>query len=263
MVSVQIDSSLHSRIPGITFGCVTINAVQVREHDEKLWGAIEQLCQRLASEYTLDKLGANNHISAVRGMQKAFGFDPTRYRPSSEALLRRVLKGLLQYPQADRRDRENLTQLGIPSDVDHSNPMMLKVSSGFASGIYRINTAVDVNNWCSLEFLLPMCIYDLRKVKGQIRIRLGEAGEQYQGIGRQIFQMEGKVIVTDDEGVMGNTVSDSERTKVTPATQDIFLMIYAPATCNAQTIQQWTALAAQRMVEFNGGQASEAFALTI
>jgi DNA/RNA-binding domain of Phe-tRNA-synthetase-like protein len=224
MVSVQIDASLRSRIPGITFGCVTINGLQVRERDEKLWDALEQVCQRLAHEYTLDKLGTDNHISAVRGMQKAFGFDPTRYRPSSEALLRRVLKGL---------------------------------------GIYQINTAVDVNNWCSLEFLLPMCIYDLRMVKGQIRIRLGEAGEQYQGIGRQVFQMEGKVIVTDDEGVMGNTVSDSERTKVTRATRDIFLMIYAPPTCDTQTIQRWTALAAQRMIEFNGGQAGEALALTV
>jgi DNA/RNA-binding domain of Phe-tRNA-synthetase-like protein len=223
-MSVQIDASLRSRIPGITFGCVTINNAQVRERDEKLWGAIEQLCQRLAHKYSLDKLGVDNHISAVRGMQKAFGFDPTRYRPSSEALLRRVLKGL---------------------------------------GIYQINTAVDVNNWCSLEFLLPMCIYDLRTVEGQIRIRLGATGEQYQGIGRQIFQMDGKVIVTDDEGVMGNTVSDSERTKVTRATQDIFLMIYAPPTLNAQTVQEYATLAAQRMVQFNGGQASEAFALTV
>lgn len=223
-MSVQIDASLRSHIPGTSFGCVTINDVQVRERDEKLWGVVEQLGLRLASEYKLEKLGTDAHISAVRGMQKAFGFDPTRYRPSSEALLRRVLKGL---------------------------------------GIYQINTAVDVNNWCSLEVLLPMCIYDLRTVKGQIRIRLGEAGEQYQGIGRQVFQMDGKVIVADDEGVMGNTVSDSERTKVTHATQDVFLMIYAPTTCHAQTIQECATLAAQRMVEFNGGQASEAFALTV
>jgi DNA/RNA-binding domain of Phe-tRNA-synthetase-like protein len=108
-----------------------------------------------------------------------------------------------------------------------------------------------------------MCIYDLRTVKGQIQIRLGEAGEQYQGIGRQIFQMEGKVIVADDEDVMGNTVSDSERTKVTHSTQDIFLMIYAPVTRNAQTVQACATLAAQRMTEFNGGQASEALALTV
>lgn len=223
-MSVQIDASLHSRIPGITFGYVTINGVQVRERDEKPWGEIEQLCQHRAHKYSLAKLGADSHIAAVRGMQKAFGFDPTRYRPSSEALLRRVLREL---------------------------------------GIYQINTAVDVNNWCSLEFLLPMCIYDLRAVKGQMHIRLGEAGEQYQGIGRQIFQMDGKVIVADDEGVMGNTVSDSERTKVTLATQDLFLMIYAPPTCNAQTIQEYATKAAQRMVKFNGGQASEAFALTV
>ena len=56
MVSVQIDASLRARIPGITFGCVTINGVQVRERDEKLWGTIEQLCQRLASEYTLGQV---------------------------------------------------------------------------------------------------------------------------------------------------------------------------------------------------------------
>ena len=169
-MSVQIDASLRSRLPaGITFGCVTVRNVQVRERDEQLWAQVEDLCQRLANEYVLDKLGADSHIAAVRGMQKAFGFDPSRYRPSSEALLRRVLK---------------------------------------ERGIYQINSAVDVNNWCSLQFLLPICIYDLRHVHGPIRIRIGEAGEQYQGIGRQVFQMEGKVIVTDDEGVMGNTVSD-------------------------------------------------------
>jgi DNA/RNA-binding domain of Phe-tRNA-synthetase-like protein len=203
---------------------VTIRDVQVRERDERLWGAIEQLCRRLAGEYKLDNLGADSGITAVRGMQKAFGFDPTRYRPSSEALLRRVIKGL---------------------------------------GIYQINTAVDVNNWCSLEFLLPMCIYDLRTVRGQICIRVGEAGEEYQGIGRQVFQMEGKVIVTDDTGVMGNTVSDSERTKVTCTTQEIFLMIYAPVGMNAEVVRQYAELAAQRMVAFNGGRASEAVAITV
>ena len=92
-MSVQIDASLRSRLPAdITFGCVTVRNVQVRERDEQLWAQVEDLCQRLANEYALDKLGADSHIAAVRGMQKAFGFDPSRYRPSSEALLRCVLK---------------------------------------------------------------------------------------------------------------------------------------------------------------------------
>ncbi|GAC1350897.1 MAG: phenylalanine--tRNA ligase beta subunit-related protein [Ktedonobacteraceae bacterium] len=223
-MQLQLDESLQSRIPGVTFGMVTINGVTVHEGAERLWQRIETLCQQLAKEFALEKLSEYEQIAAVRALQKSFGFDPTRYRPSSEALLRRVLKG---------------------------------------QGLYQINTAVDVNNLCSLEFLLPMCIYDLRHVKGQVVVRVGEPGEEYPGIGRQIFQAAHKVIIADDSGIMGSTVSDSERTKVTTATTDILMAIYAPAGKNPQLIQQYAAQAGQRMVEFNGGHASDVLALTV
>jgi DNA/RNA-binding domain of Phe-tRNA-synthetase-like protein len=172
----------------------------------------------------LDHLSENEQIAAVRSLQKLFGFDPTRYRPSSESLLRRVVKG---------------------------------------QGLYQINTAVDVNNLCSLEFLLPMCSYDLRNVKGQVRVRVGESGEEYPGIGRQVFQAANKVIISDDSGIMGSTVSDSERTKVTTATTDILLAIYAPATIDPRVIERHATLAGHRMVEFNGGQMHDVCALTV
>ena len=130
-------------------------------------------------------------------------------------------------------------------------------------GLYQINTAVDVNNLCSLEFLLPMCIYDLRNVAGQIVVRVGEPGEEYPGIGRQVFQIAHKVIIADDHGIMGSTVSDSERTKVTTTTTDILLAIYAPAGKEPRLIQEYAALAGKRMVEFNGGQVSDVLALTV
>jgi len=174
--------------------------------------------------FSLDGLSVNGQIAAVRGLQKSFGFDPARYRPSSESLLRRVLKG---------------------------------------QGLYQINTAVDVNNLCSLEFLLPMCSYDLRHVKGQVRVRIGEPGEEYPGIVRQVFQAENKVIIADDSGIMGSTVSDSERTKVSTETTDILLAIYAPATLDPRIIEHYATLAGQRMVEFNGGQACDISALTV
>lgn len=219
-----LDEQLKGRIPGVTFGMVTINGVTVRERDERLWKQIEMLCLHRAREFSLDGLSENAQIASVRSLQKSFGFDPTRYRPSSESLLRRVLKG---------------------------------------QGLYQINTAVDVNNLCSLEFLLPMCIYDLHNVKGQVRVRIGEPGEEYPGIGRQVFQAENKVIIADGSGIMGSTVSDSERTKVTTATTDILLAIYAPATLDSRLIERHAALAGQRMVEFNGGQASDILALTV
>ncbi len=221
---LQLDERLKTRIPGVTFGMVTITSVTVRERDDRLWKQIEALCQKRAREFSLDRLSENEQIAAVRGLQKSFGFDPTRYRPSSESLLRRVLKG---------------------------------------QGLYQINTAVDVNNLCSLEFLLPMCIYDLRHVKGRVQVRIGEPGEEYPGIGRHVFQAENKVIIADDSGIMGSTVSDSERTKVTTATTDILLAIYAPATIDPHIIERHAALVAQRMVEFNGGQANDILALTV
>lgn len=221
---LQLDEGLKARIPGVTFGMVTINGVTVRERDERLWRQIEALCLQQGREFVLDRLSEYEQITSVRGLQKSFGFDPTRYRPSSEALLRRVLKG---------------------------------------QGLYQINSAVDVNNLCSLEYLLPMCIYDLRHVVGQVVVRVGEPGEEYPGIGRQVFQAAHKVIIADDSGIMGSTVSDSERTKVTTATTDILMAIYAPAGREPRTIERYAALAGQRMVECNGGKASDVLALTV
>ncbi len=223
-MQLQLDESLRSRIAGVTFGMVTIWGVTVSERNERLWRHIEMLGKRLASEFTLERLAENQHIAAVRELQKSFGFDPTRYRPSSEALLRRVLKG---------------------------------------QGLHQVNSAVDVNNLCSLEWLLPMCIYDLRNVKGQPRVRIGQPGEEYPGIGRQMFSAENKVIIADESGIMGSTVSDSERTKVTTATTDILLAIYAPSVLDLRQIERYAALAGQRMVEFNGGQTSDVGALTV
>ena len=221
---LQLDEGLKARISGVTFGMVTISGVTVRERDERLWRQIEALCLQQGREFALDRLSEYEQITSVRGLQKSFGFDPTRYRPSSEALLRRVLKG---------------------------------------QGLYQINSAVDVNNLCSLEYLLPMCIYDLRHVVGRVVVRVGEPGEEYPGIGRQVFQAVHKVIIADDSGIMGSTVSDSERTRVTTATTDILMAIYAPAGREPRTVERYAALAGQRMVECNGGKASEVLALTV
>ena len=108
-----------------------------------------------------------------------------------------------------------------------------------------------------------MCSYDLRNVKGQVQVRVGESGEEYPGIGRQVFQAANKVIIADDNGIMGSTVSDSERTKVTKATTDILVVIYAPAIIDTHIIEHHTTLAGQRMVEFNGGQMHDVCVLTV
>jgi DNA/RNA-binding domain of Phe-tRNA-synthetase-like protein len=215
---IQFAPDLSTRIPAVIFGTATVSNVHINPGNERLWQQVEAQGQELSRRFSLDTLTEQPRITAVRSMQKSFGFDPTRYRPSSEALLRRILKG---------------------------------------QGLYQINTAVDVNNLCSLEFGLPMCVYDLQHVRGAVIVRIAPPDTQYPGIGRQTFQVENKVIITDDEGVMGTTVSDAERTRVTTETTQLLIVIYAPAGSDRAMIQRYALIAAQRMMEFNGGQVSD------
>ena len=128
-------------------------------------------------------------ISAVRTMYKQVCLDPTKTRPSSEALLRRVRKG---------------------------------------DALPRINSLVDVINWCSLESQLPFGLYDLERVEGGVTLRLGRAGEEYAGIRKDVVHVADRLVLADDHGPFGNPTSDSARTMVTPATVRALVVIFVP-----------------------------------
>jgi DNA/RNA-binding domain of Phe-tRNA-synthetase-like protein len=128
--------------------------------------------------------------AAVRAMYRRTGLDPTRRRPSSEALLRRVRKG---------------------------------------DGLPRINSLVDVCNWCSLEFQLPYGLYDLDRIEGDVTLRLGHEGEAYAGIRKDDVHVAGRMTLADARGVFGNPSSDSARTMVTEAATRALIAVFAPA----------------------------------
>jgi DNA/RNA-binding domain of Phe-tRNA-synthetase-like protein len=127
--------------------------------------------------------------AAVRTMYKRVGLDPTKTRPSSEALLRRVKKG---------------------------------------EGLPRVNSLVDVINWCSLESQLPFGLYDADHIRGAVVLRLGRDGESYPGIRKDEVHVGGRLALADNEGAFGNPTSDSKRTMVTEATTRALVVIFAP-----------------------------------
>ncbi|MEO7191164.1 MAG: phenylalanine--tRNA ligase beta subunit-related protein, partial [Vicinamibacterales bacterium] len=133
-------------------------------------------------------------IAAVRAMYRRVGIDPTKTRPSSEALLRRVRKG---------------------------------------GDLPRVNSLVDVINWCSLESQLPFGLYDLAQLHGTVTLRLGAAGEQYAGIRKDVVHLAGRLTLADALGAFGNPTSDSARTMVTTATTDALVVIFAPSAVDA------------------------------
>ena len=160
--------------------------------------------------------------AAVRTMYKKVGIDPTKTRPSNEALLRRVRKG---------------------------------------DAIPRINSAVDVVNWCSLEFQLPYGLYDASKVQGPVTMRLGRDGEKYAGIRKDDVNIGGRITISDDRGPFGNPSSDSSRTMVTPATKALLVIIYAPREVSKSQLQRVADATVDRMRRILGGSESRVLVL--
>jgi len=155
--------------------------------------------------------------ATVRTMYKKVGIDPTKTRPSNEALLRRVRKG---------------------------------------DTIPRINSAVDIVNWCSLEFQLPYGLYDSSKITGAVTMRRGLEGEKYAGIRKDEVNVGGRITVVDDAGPFGNPTSDSSRTMVTPATTELMIVVYGPIEIPKAQLERVMSITAERMKMILGGSES-------
>jgi len=152
-------------------------------------------------------------VSAVRTMYKRVGLDPTKTRPSSEALLRRIRKG---------------------------------------DTLPRINSMVDVCNWCSLEFQLPYGLYDAAHIDGDVELRIGRPGESYPGIRKDDVNVGGRIALADRWGPFGNPTSDSARTMVTTQTTKALLVVFAPRDVDRTRIDRVLDATSSRMAEFTG-----------
>ncbi len=187
LIPVTIDKSLHKTYPEIRLGLIRFKTI-VKEPSEEFWNYMNQEVLPKVRKNMEDKSWAE--IEGVRGSRKAykaFGRDPGRYRVSSEALLRRV-----------RRKDE----------------------------LYHINSVVDVNNLISVTSGLSVGSYDLDKIKGDIILKKAKTKEGYIGIGKKFLDMENMLILADDEGLFGSSMSDSVKTMVTENTTNVFVAIY-------------------------------------
>src|SRR6186997_128450 len=178
-VQFTVDPHLASIIRA---GILWLDGATVLEHDHRL-------DVPLAAAEAAVRMNPPVETTAVRTMYKRLGIDPTKTRPSSEALLRRVRKG---------------------------DPLP------------RINSMVDVCNWCSFEFQLPYGLYDAAHIVGDVELRLGRDGESYGGIRKDDVHVAGRITLADAQGPFGNPTSDSARTMVTTATTRALLVVFAP-----------------------------------
>jgi len=197
----------------MTLGVLALDDLHVRERDSELDQPLAEAAGRLRQGADVEP-----HLAATRSMYRKLGIDPTKTRPSSEALLRRVKKG---------------------------------------EGLPRVNTLVDICNWCSAEFQLPYGLYDREKLQGDVRLRVGQDGEEYPGIRKDAVHLEGRPTLVDQAGPFGNPTSDSARSMVTPATTRAILVIFVPREVPRTSIERVLDVTAERALRFAHG--AEAF----
>jgi DNA/RNA-binding domain of Phe-tRNA-synthetase-like protein len=144
--------------------------------------------ERARSRFAPESLSSDPTVAALRSLFRAAGCDPTRYRPSSEALLRRVLKG---------------------EDLPAIHPL------------------VDLNNCLSVELAVPCCVVAEGSFAPPVVLRAGRAGETYESL-RGPFNLEGKPLLADAEGPFGTPITDSQRVKVREGDRRAWMVAYLP-----------------------------------
>ena len=211
MIEFQIAPDLLGRV---RVGLLVLEGVAVRAGDPALAAEVDRVCASFRERYGEGKSSEVPGAADARTLYKALGIDPTKTRPSNEALLRRALRG---------------------------------------ESLYRISTLVDALNLVSLREQLPFGLYDLDRVKPPVTLRKGGAGEGYEGIRKGFVNVEARPVLVDAEGPFGNPTSDSARTRITLETKNALVVAYAPAGYNPGRLSEVIDRTADTLVRFCGG----------
>lgn len=184
--SVIIDKRIVDVCPGMRVGLIRANVQNTPTGDE-LWQELELAARDVVSRYELLEINKRPAVAATRRVYKHFGKDPNRYRVASEALCRRLIRGL---------------------------------------GIYRLTTLVDLINLVSIRSGYPISALDADKLDGDsLSLGIGEEGEYYEGIGRGQLNIAGMPVYRDAKGGVATPTSDEERTKITELTTRVQINI--------------------------------------
>lgn len=200
-MQIEITKEIKDLCPDL---CVLAIRAKVKNtpFDARLWEEIEEAEQHVRATATLDQVNKMPAIFATRQAYKRLGKDPNRYRPSSEALHRRIHRDL---------------------------------------PLYRINTLVDLINLISIRTGHSIGCFDADKINGNLRLGIGREGELYYGIGRGELNIEGLPVYRDDTGGVGTPTSDEERTKIGLETTNMLMIINAySGRSGLDDVQTWT-----------------------
>lgn len=185
-MNIIVSQEIASVCPEFVGACVEASVVNSAYH-EALWQEIHEVEERFRQELTTETLKEWSPIAATRAVYKKCGKDPSRYRPASEQLIRRMLQG---------------------------------------KELYQIDTLVDLINLASIVHGYSIGGFDADKFVGDtLTLGIGREGEPYEGIGRGMLNIAGLPVYRDAQGGVGTPTSDNERTKMTIGTTHLVVLI--------------------------------------
>ncbi|MBR1427671.1 MAG: hypothetical protein IJ582_01405 [Prevotella sp.] len=186
MVKVRVSNDIEQVCPGFV-GAAVEARVENSSYCQSLWDEIHALGEEYRATLNTESLKQMSGIAATRRVYKACGKDPSRYRPSSEALIRRMLQG---------------------------------------KDLYQIDTLVDLINLASIRFGYSIGGFDADKFHGDtLTLGVGQKDEPYEGIGRGMINIEGLPVYRDADGGVGTPTSDHERTKIEIGTTHLMVLV--------------------------------------
>lgn len=188
MKNIEVEKDFLSKVGHISIGVVDCK-IQNSSSSAELWQLIDTEIENFKQRYAIPDLAKRPSVEATRTAYKQCGKDPSRYRPSSEALCRRILKGL---------------------------------------DLYRINTVVDLINLISITSGYSIGGFDADKIEGeQLTLGIGREGEPFEGIGRGPLNIDGLPVYRDNVGGVGTPTSDNERTKLAEESSHLLMIVNA------------------------------------
>ena len=185
-MNITVSQEIENVCPGFV-GAAVEAWVTNSPYCDALWQEINQMGEKYRAELTTESLKQLSGIEATRRVYRACGKDPSRYRPASEALIRRMLQG---------------------------------------KALYQIDTLVDLINLASIAYGYSIGGFDADKFVGDtLTLGIGREGEPYEGIGRGMLNIAGLPVYRDAQGGVGTPTSDNERTKIDIHTTHLLVLI--------------------------------------
>ncbi|MBP7708670.1 hypothetical protein KA107_03215 [Candidatus Pacearchaeota archaeon] len=218
-MEVRIDEKTKQREPQLMIGYAVIDGVNVSKTNDLLSGEIAQLIKEVRTKYPSRTAMYNSlPIKEMRELFRKNGIDPSKYAPSAEALLKRILDG---------------------------------------KDLYRINNVVECNNLGSMRFELPMGVYNLANLVGGVTFRFGEANDFMDTMAKGKMNMKDIILTSDSEKLFGSPISDSPFAMINPDVKNVLLLVYGTNSFGRDNMVSAVKYTAGKIAEHAGGIVSQ------